>query len=175
MKWTMTGISISLLLALRAASHPKRHSASGWMISAAPFGSRSSLKMWRYCVQTASFRQSFRMDLSRCILMSLPLITLKSLKKGYPVPTYKGFDGYAPIMADIGTEGYLINEQLREGKQYCQCAPDFLRQTIAMCRQITKEPLRIPGFFWNPDAISLSSAIFAVRGRTPGLKWQKSI
>ena len=27
--------------------------------------------------------------------------------------TYKGFDGYAPMMAYIGTEGYAINFELR--------------------------------------------------------------
>ena len=28
--------------------------------------------------------------------------------------TYKNFDGYAPIFAYIGTEGYLCNAELRE-------------------------------------------------------------
>lgn len=47
-------------------------------------------------------------------------------------------------MAYIGTEGYLVNAQLREGKQHCQCGtPAFLRETIALCRQITDEPLLI--------------------------------
>lgn len=30
--------------------------------------------------------------------------------------TYKGLDGYAPIMAYIGTEGFLVNCELREDK-----------------------------------------------------------
>ena len=34
--------------------------------------------------------------------------------------TYKGFDGYAPIMAYIGREGYLVDVELRPGKQHCQ-------------------------------------------------------
>lgn len=56
--------------------------------------------------------------------------------------TYKGYDGYAPMMAYIGTEGYLINAELRERKQHCQKGtPRFLRETIRLCRQITKEPL----------------------------------
>ena len=29
--------------------------------------------------------------------------------------TYKGFDGYAPILAYLGKEGYLIDVELREG------------------------------------------------------------
>ncbi len=58
--------------------------------------------------------------------------------------TYKGYDGYAPIMAYIGTEGYLANCELREGKQHCQKnTPEFLRETIRMCREITDEPLLI--------------------------------
>ena len=34
--------------------------------------------------------------------------------------TYKGFDGYAPIMAYVGREGYLVDVELRPGKQHCQ-------------------------------------------------------
>lgn len=72
-----------------------------------------------------------------------PFDNSKTNKQGVS-RTYKGYDGYAPIMAYIGTEGYLINAELREGKQHCQCnTPDFLRQTIAMCRQLTNEPLLI--------------------------------
>lgn len=33
------------------------------------------------------------------------------------------FYKYAPIMAYIGTEGYLINCELREGKQHCAGVP----------------------------------------------------
>ena len=32
--------------------------------------------------------------------------------------TYKNFDGYAPIMAYIRTEGYGCNFELREGSQH---------------------------------------------------------
>ena len=56
--------------------------------------------------------------------------------------TYKGCDGYAPPMAYIGREGYLVNAELREGKQHCQKhTPEFLRETIPMCRQLAKNPL----------------------------------
>lgn len=49
--------------------------------------------------------------------------------------TYKKFMGYAPMMAYIGKEGYLANVELREGKQHCQSGtPDFLRQTIKICK-----------------------------------------
>jgi len=45
--------------------------------------------------------------------------------------TYAGYDGYAPIVAYVGTEGYMANVELREGKQHCQKAtPDFLWETL---------------------------------------------
>ena len=72
-----------------------------------------------------------------------PFDNSKSNKEGVS-RTYKGFDGYAPIMAYIGTEGYLVNLELRIGKQHCQKeTPDFLRETIEMCRQLTEKPLLI--------------------------------
>lgn len=72
-----------------------------------------------------------------------PFDNSKSKKEGVS-RTYKGYDGYAPIMAYIGTEGYLINAELREGKQHCQRnTPEFLQETIDLCRQITDQPLLI--------------------------------
>ena len=67
----------------------------------------------------------------------------KSKKEGVS-RTYKGFDGYAPIMAYIGTEGYAINFELREGKQHCQKGTvEFLRETIKLCKKLTDKPLLI--------------------------------
>lgn len=72
-----------------------------------------------------------------------PFDNSKTKKEGVS-RTYKGFDGFAPIMAYIGTEGYLVNTELRIGKQHCQKGtPDFLRETIALCRQLTDKPLLI--------------------------------
>lgn len=72
-----------------------------------------------------------------------PFDNSKTIKEGVS-RTYKGFDGFAPIMAYIGTEGYLVNTELREGKQHCQKeTPDFLRETIDLCRQLTDKPLLI--------------------------------
>jgi hypothetical protein len=56
--------------------------------------------------------------------------------------TYKGCDGYAPMHAYIGTPGYFINTELRTGSQHSQKGtPEFLRETIDLCRQVTDEPL----------------------------------
>ena len=58
--------------------------------------------------------------------------------------TYKGCDGYAPIFAYIGTEGYMANCELREGKQHCQKGTsDFLWETIDCARKIAGEDARL--------------------------------
>lgn len=72
-----------------------------------------------------------------------PFINEKCFKEGIS-KTYKMKDGYAPIFAYIGTEGYLLACELREGKQHCQKGTsDFLREVIALARQITDAPLLI--------------------------------
>ncbi len=56
--------------------------------------------------------------------------------------TYKGYDGYAPMFAYLGEEGYLVNLELRPGKQHCQKeTPAFLQETIRLARLITAETL----------------------------------
>jgi len=56
--------------------------------------------------------------------------------------TYKNFEGFAPIFAYLGREGYLVNAELREGKQHCQQdTPAFLRETFRYATQITPEKL----------------------------------
>ena len=69
-----------------------------------------------------------------------------SHKKGVS-RTYKNVDGYAPIFAYIGTEGYLCNAELREGSQHCQSGtPEFLVETISAAKQMTdkQDSLGIP-------------------------------
>lgn len=58
--------------------------------------------------------------------------------------TYKLMDGYAPMFAYIGNEGYLLNAQLREGKQHCQSGtPEFLRETFELARKVTDKRLLV--------------------------------
>lgn len=72
-----------------------------------------------------------------------PFDNSKTAKEGVS-RTYKGFDGYAPIIAYIGAEGYLANAELRIGKQHCQKGtPEFLRETLAMSHQMTDRPLLV--------------------------------
>jgi len=70
-----------------------------------------------------------------------PFDNSKSHKEGVS-RTYKGFDGYSPMTAYIGGEGYMVNVELRPGKQHCQNeTPAFLRETLALTRQLTNAPL----------------------------------
>ena len=58
--------------------------------------------------------------------------------------TYKKVDGFAPIFAYLGQEGYLIHCQLRQGSQHSQeGAPDFIRETLRLARRITGEKLLV--------------------------------
>lgn len=72
-----------------------------------------------------------------------PFDNSKTKKEGVS-RTYKGFDGYAPIMAYIGSEGFLVNTELREGRQHCQNGtPAFLKETLRLSHLLTKKPLVI--------------------------------
>lgn len=58
--------------------------------------------------------------------------------------TYKGTDGYAPIFAYLGQEGYGVNVELREGHVHCQNGTDhFLEQSIAYAQRITQRQLLV--------------------------------
>lgn len=72
-----------------------------------------------------------------------PMDNSKSSKEGVS-RTYKGFDGYAPMMAYLGSEGFLVNAELREGKQHSQRhTPEFLKETLALAHQMTDQPLLV--------------------------------
>lgn len=72
-----------------------------------------------------------------------PMDNSKTSKQGVS-RTYKGFDGYAPMMAYIGTEGYAVNFEFREGKQHCQNGTvEFLLETISLCKKLTDKPLLV--------------------------------
>jgi hypothetical protein len=67
-----------------------------------------------------------------------PFDNSNSKKEGVSF-TYKKFIGYAPIMAYLGQyEGYLINTELRIGKQHCQKnTPEFLKNSIKYAKKVT--------------------------------------
>jgi len=76
-----------------------------------------------------------------------PFDNSKTKKEGVS-RTYKGCDGYAPMAAYLGCEGYCLELELREGSQHCQRGtPAFLRRVLARARRVTEAPvlLRLDG------------------------------
>lgn len=70
-----------------------------------------------------------------------PFDNSKSKKQGVS-RTYKDCDGYAPIFAYLGREGYQVNLELREGSQHCQKnTPQFIKETLDYARKITSAPI----------------------------------
>ena len=60
----------------------------------------------------------------------------KSKKEGVDF-TYKKVEGYSPVFAYIGEEGYMLNCQLREGQRHSQYnTPEFLRTTLEMAKSL---------------------------------------
>ncbi|MDN5331733.1 MAG: hypothetical protein PWP45_958 [Tepidanaerobacteraceae bacterium] len=52
------------------------------------------------------------------------------------------FEGYSPIFAYLGREGYVVNVKLREGRQHCQKdAPEFINESIQYARAVIDKPL----------------------------------
>lgn len=51
--------------------------------------------------------------------------------------TYHGYDGYAPIIAYIGAQGYVLDHEMRPGEQHCQKeTPEFLHHMLERLKQI---------------------------------------
>ena len=72
-----------------------------------------------------------------------PFDNSKTMKEGVS-RTYKGYDGYAPMFAYIGTEGFMANAELRHGKQHCQAhTPEFIGETLKIAHQMTDQQLLI--------------------------------
>jgi hypothetical protein len=70
--------------------------------------------------------------------------------------TYKDVDGFAPVFAYLGGEGYLIHCQLRRGSQHCQEGmPEFLDESIDYARRITSAQLLVRMDSGNDDVENL--------------------
>lgn len=84
-----------------------------------------------------------------------PFDNSKTKKEGVS-RTYKGFDGYAPIFAYLGQEGYCINVELRKGKTHCQNGTvEFLKQSILYAKSITDAPILIRMDAGNDAALNI--------------------
>ena len=65
-----------------------------------------------------------------------PLDNSGSKKQGVS-HTYKKHDGYAPMFAYVGAEGYMLNQELREGSQHCQVAtPQFVAESMKQLEEL---------------------------------------
>jgi hypothetical protein len=55
--------------------------------------------------------------------------------------TYKNVDGYAPIFAYLGTEGYMLANELRNGSQHsAKGAVEFVERCLDMAGQLELDP-----------------------------------
>ena len=51
--------------------------------------------------------------------------------------TYQDYDGFAPVFAYVGTEGWMLDNELRPGSQHCQNGtPEFLERCLKSVEQI---------------------------------------
>jgi len=58
--------------------------------------------------------------------------------------TYKNYDGYAPIAAYLGKEGWCMEVELRPGSQHSQNGfVAFINRVITEARDLTKQPLLV--------------------------------
>lgn len=105
---------------------------------------------WRKPIikENTAMLQKVGVKLTPCIDEYIPLDTDVSpfdnsrTKKQGVSRTYKGYDGYAPIFAYLGMEGYLINTELRHGSNHCQKnTVPFLKESIEQAKQLTDKPL----------------------------------
>lgn len=70
-----------------------------------------------------------------------PLNNAKTKKEGVS-RTYKGDDGFAPMAAYLGQEGYCLEWELRAGSQHCQKdTPALLERVLTRARRLTALPL----------------------------------
>jgi len=84
-----------------------------------------------------------------------PFDNSKTKKEGVSF-TYKKVVGYAPIFAYLGAEGYLVNVELREGKQHCQSGtPLFLQESICTAKRVTDRGLLVRMDSGNDDTTNL--------------------
>lgn len=100
--------------------------------------------------ECAKLLKKQNVQLTPCIDTYLPLdldvspFDNSNSKKEGVGRTYKGCDGFAPMFAYLGEEGYQVNVELREGTQHCQKnTPEFLLQSILYSRMITDEPILV--------------------------------
>ena len=58
--------------------------------------------------------------------------------------TYKNYDGYAPMAAYLGKEGWCLEVELRPGSQHSQKGfVDFIKRVVSGAKELTEQPLLV--------------------------------
>lgn len=87
---------------------------------------------------------SLRAEKKKFVALDMDVFTMdnsKTKKEGVSW-TYTGFDGYAPMAAYLGEEGWCIGCELRPGSQHSQSEfIHVLERVVARARELTRLPL----------------------------------
>ncbi len=69
--------------------------------------------------------------------------------------TYKKFMGFAPMMTYIGGTGYMLNNEMREGKAHSNCkgTDDYIKRTLELAQEITEDKKLLLRFDSGNDSI----------------------
>jgi len=95
-----------------------------------------------------------------------PMNNAKTKKEGVSL-TYKGEDGFAPMAAYLGREGYCLELELRAGSQHSQKGtPELLGRVLERARRLTDAPLLVRLDSGN-DAIENIATIMAHEEQHP--------
>ena len=85
--------------------------------------------------------------------------------------TYKNYDGYAPMAAYLGKEGWCFEVELRPGSQHSQNGfVDFINRVISNARELTKQPLLVRADSGN-DALDTMVALEDAENTHYIVKW----
>ena len=85
--------------------------------------------------------------------------------------TYKNYDGYAPMAAYLGMEGWCLEVELRPGSQHSQKGfVDFIKRVIAGAKDLTEQPLLVRADAGN-DALETLVALENAEKTNYIVKW----
>jgi hypothetical protein len=85
--------------------------------------------------------------------------------------TYKNYDGYAPIAAYLGMEGWCLEVELRPGNQHSQNGfVGFIKRMISGAKELTKQPILVRADAGN-DAVETLVALEDAENTHYIVKW----
>lgn len=85
--------------------------------------------------------------------------------------TYKNYDGYAPIAAYLGMEGWCLEVELRPGSQHSQNGfVGFVKRAIAEAQELIKQPILLRADAGN-DAVETLVALEDAENTHYIVKW----